>query len=61
MNLYTVRLKDGGITHEMSARGEEMTAEQAIAYVVSKQSKKVRLAFADGEITASVIADKGNK
>jgi carbamate kinase len=44
----------------MTAIGEGMTAEQAKAQVIGKQTKRVREAIAEGEFTIEVIGDVNN-
>lgn len=60
-NIWNVSIKrpNGSASH-MTATGEGMTAEQAKAHVISKQTKRVREAIAEGDFTVEVIGDVNN-
>jgi hypothetical protein len=61
MNIFTVAIKDGGITHTRTVKGEGMTEAQAIRAAVSKQPKRLREAVEAGECEITVTADVNNK
>ncbi|MER2061445.1 MAG: hypothetical protein ABS894_00790 [Aerococcus urinaeequi] len=60
-NIWNVSIKrpNGSASH-MTAMGEGMTAEQAKAHVIGKQTKRVREAIAEGDFTIEVIGDVNN-